>query len=134
MTPITLALLALPLTSLVACSGAQVPGQRSPDCALEFLRKPPERPHEVLGTILEHVMNVPPGGPLEAVRPKACAMGADAFVVEREQVLNYFGHVLVEGKAIRWTVAPPAAPEARAPEAAPPAPSPGAAPEPKPAP
>jgi hypothetical protein len=109
-TPRRLALLALSIAPLLGCGGAKPAAQR--DCQLEFLRKAPERPYEELGSILEHVMNVPAAGAIEAVRPKACAMGADAFIVEREQVLNYFGHTLVEGKAIRWTVAPAATPTA----------------------
>ena len=87
----------------------------------------------------------PPGGAWEALRPEACALGADAVVVERNQVLNYLDQTMVAGYAIRWRVEPPApagppeppAPAAEAPAtpppvAAPPA-TPPATPEPKPA-
>jgi hypothetical protein len=137
-TPSLLALLSL---AAVACSGAPpVPaGGRTPDCPLELLYKPPARPYEPLGHKLEHVMAVPPGGAPEVLRPWACALGADAVIVERNQVLNLMDHVLVEGTAIRYTLAPtpppeapPAATPAPAPDAAPPPPAPP--PEPKPSP
>jgi hypothetical protein len=121
-----LLLLALPLLGAVSCSGAQPvpPGGRTPDCPLEFLYKPPARAYEALGHKQAHVMSVPPGGALEVLRPWACALGADAVIVERNQVLNLMDHVLVEGSAIRYVPAPAPAPEAQ----------PAATPEPKPSP
>ena len=136
-TPLTLALLALLALGATACSHTPpVPGgaKKPPDCALEILRTPPTRPYEVLEQISNHVMNVPAAGAVEAMRPRACALGADALIVTREQVLNYFGHTLVEGNAIRW-VAPAAAPaEAPAAPAAPATPAPTPEPSPKPSP
>jgi len=115
-TPSLLALLSL---AAVACSGAPpIPaGGRTPECPLEFLYKPPTRSYEGLGHKQNHVMNVPAGGALETLRPWACALGADAVIVEREQVLNYFGHTMVEGTAIRYTLAlpPPEVPPTAAP-------------------
>jgi hypothetical protein len=119
-TPSLLALLSL---AGLACSGAQpIPaGGRTPECPLEFLYKPPTRPYQALGHRVEHVMAVPPGGALEVLRPWACALGAEAVIVERNQVLNLVDHVLVEGTAIRYTLAlpPPEAPPAAVPAPAP---------------
>jgi len=114
-------LLALPLLAAAACSSAPVvpaaPPLKPPDCAFEFLYKPPARTYEALGHKVEHVMAVPPGGALEVLRPWACALGAEAVIVERNQVLNLVDHVLVEGTAIRYTLAlpPPEASPAAAP-------------------
>jgi hypothetical protein len=100
--------------ALAACSGAPVvpsdgsAAARPADCPVEFLNRRPELPFEPLGSLRRHVMNVPPGGALEVLRPWACALGADAVIVERNQVLNILEHVMVEGTAIRFL---PAAPE-----------------------
>ena len=129
----TLPLLALLSLGAVACAGAPTvpagtptgaPGPaRLPNCPLEFLYQLPTRPYEAMGQKQNHVMSVPPGGAVETLRPWACALGADAVIVERNQVLNLADHVLVEGTAIRYTPPPAAAPEA-----------PAAAPAPKPSP
>jgi len=110
---------------LSACAGAKP----VPACQLEFLFKAPERPHEKVGELNEMVRILPPGGAHEALRPAACAMGADAVVVTKSMVVNLFDHTTVQGYAIRWKAAPPpAAPPAPA-DAAPPAAPPPAAPE-----
>jgi hypothetical protein len=96
-------------------SGVTAPA-RPPDCALELLRKAPDRPHDELAELTAHVTAMPAGGALEVVRRQACALGADAFVVDREQVLNEFGHTLVSGTAIRFGPLPPPPPPAATPE------------------
>jgi hypothetical protein len=81
---------------------------KQPGCGLEVLQKPPNRPYETLGEIESHVTSVPPQGALAVVKPKACELGADAIIVDRNMVLNEVGHVLVSVRAIRWpTPAPP---------------------------
>ncbi len=129
-------LLALLALGTAACAGAPTvpagtptgaPGlARPPNCPLEFLYKLPERPYEALGSRQNHVMYVPPGGALETLRPWACALGADAVIVERNQVLNIADQVLVEGTAIRYVLVPVV-------QVAPIEPAPAPPPEPKPA-
>ena len=139
----TLSLLPLLALGAVACAGAPTvpagtpagaPGTaRPPNCPLEFLYKLPERPYEALGHKQNHVMSVPAGGALETLRPWACALGADAVIVERNQVLNIADQVMVEGTAIRYRAIPVEIIPATAPEAAPAsAPTPPAAPAPTP--
>jgi hypothetical protein len=82
---------------------------KQPGCGLEVLQKPPARPYDTLAEIESHVTNVPPQGALSVVKPKACELGADAIIVERNMVLNEFGHVLVSVTAIRWPTATPPA-------------------------
>jgi len=83
---------------------------KPPGCGLEVLQKPPARPYDTLGEIESHVTVVPPEGAVSVVKPKACELGADAIIVDRNMVLNEFGHVLVSVRAIRWpTPAPPPA-------------------------
>jgi outer membrane biosynthesis protein TonB len=133
---LSLAVLALAPLALAACGSVKVTPScaaagkpRPSDCPLELLYKAPPRPYEPLAELQSHVTAVPPGGALEVLRPKACELGADAIIVEREQVLNEFGHVLVVGTAIRYR--PPEPP----PEAAPaPVPEPKAEPRPEPEP
>jgi hypothetical protein len=130
----TRSLLALLALGAAACAGAPTvpagvptgaPGPaRPPNCPLELLYTLPERPYVALGHKQNHVMAVPAGGAPETLRPWACGLGADAVIVERNQVLNMFDQALVEGTAIRWVVVPvellvppapaPAGPEPRA--------------------
>ena len=115
MTPRPLLPVALALSTLAGCASAQKgPGGGPPlkpaDCPIEFFYKAPERPYVELGQLQEHVINLPAAGSKVALQPRACALGADAVIVDREQVLNYFGHVMVGGTAIRWAL-PAAAPE-----------------------
>jgi hypothetical protein len=102
-------------------SGISAP-QKPAGCALEILQKPPSRPYQSLGEIESHVTRVPPAGAVSVVTPKACELGADAIIVDRNMVLNVVGHVLVSVTAIRW------AGEAPAPSASPPAPAASPAP------
>ena len=88
------------------------------DCHIDFLRKAPERPYEKLAELDSHVTNVPREGAEQVLRPKACELGADAVIVNRDMVLNPYGHTMVSGTAIRYT----------APTAPPPAPASGPAP------
>jgi hypothetical protein len=140
MTPRPLLPVALALSTLAGCAGAGAqkgPGGGPPlkpaDCAIEFFYKAPERPYVELGQLQEHVINVPAAGAKEALRAPACALGAEAVIVDREQVLNYFGHTMVGGTAIRWAM-PAAAPERPEPIDAEPAPRAAPAPAPTPAP
>jgi hypothetical protein len=107
--------------SLSACAGAKP----APDCRVEFLFTPPARPSERLEVFDELVRVIPPGGAHEALRGRACALGADAVVITRSMVVNLLDHTHVQGYAIKWTPAPaaPPAPEAAAPQP-PPAPAP----------
>jgi len=126
------------LVVLAACAGAGQAGmvERAPgavtadprpaDCSIEFVYSPPTRAYDVLGDLTNHVTAVPPEGAQETLRPKACKLGADAVIITRNQVLNLFDHRLVEGTAIKYKAAPPAAP-APAPEQKP-APQPAAPP------
>jgi hypothetical protein len=89
--------------------GVSAPAKQ-PGCGLEVLQKPPARPYDVLAELESHVTMVPPEGALSVVKPKACELGADAIIVERNMVLNEFGHTLVAVTAIRWpTSSPPPA-------------------------
>jgi len=83
-------------------SGAR-PEPRPADCTIEFLEGPPGRPYEELGELSMLVTLVGPNGPLEALRPGACALGADAVIVTRKFVTDDHGHVLVAGIAIQYT-------------------------------
>jgi hypothetical protein len=119
------------LLVLAACGGVKVvptgavPGPARPaDCPLEFLYKAPERPYEALADLESHVTAVPKGGAVEVLREKGCALGADAVIVERNQVLNEYGHALVVGTAIRWKPAAPPAPAATPAPEPPPTPAP----------
>ncbi|WP_176065101.1 hypothetical protein [Anaeromyxobacter diazotrophicus] len=123
------------LLALAACAGgvktvrtsdAQL-APRPSDCPLEFLQKAPERPYDELAELETHVTAAPAGGTREALRPKACELGADAVIVTRDFVTNAYGHAIVAGTAIKYRAEAPPAPEAPAPEApAPEAPRPGA--------
>lgn len=103
---------------LSACAGPKP----TPTCQLEFLFKAPERPHERLGEFNEMVRLIPHGGAHEALRTRACALGADAVVITRSMVVNLLDQTIVQGYAIRWTVTPPPAPAPEATPAPPPEP------------
>jgi hypothetical protein len=70
---------------------------------VEFLEEPPGRPYDELGELTMLVTLAGPEGPLEALRPGACALGADAVIVTRKFVTDDRGHVLVAGIAIKFT-------------------------------
>lgn len=97
--------------ALVGCSSVPVSPSssgaraepRPEDCPIEFLEGPPARPYEELGELSQIVTLVGPNGPLEALRPEACALGADAVIVTRKFVTDDHGHVLVAGIAIQYT-------------------------------
>jgi hypothetical protein len=121
MRPTTAVLALLSALGLAACAGAR---PAPPACQLEFLFKAPDRPFERLGELQEMVRILPPGGAHEALRPAACALGADAVVVTRSMVVNLFDHTAVEGYAIRWRAAEATPPERSAEQPAePPAPT-----------
>ena len=82
--------------------GAAARPARDPACELEFLRKPPERAHLALAELSAQVTAPPRAGAREVLRAEACALGADAVVVTKEQVTNEFGHVIVAGTAIAY--------------------------------
>jgi hypothetical protein len=125
------AALAAALLALAACASAGIKVVRTSDeklppkpadCPLEFLRKAPAQPYDDLAELESHVTSPPAygAGALEVLRPKACELGADAVIVERNFVTNEFGHVLVAGVAIKYRAeeAPAAEPKAE-PEPAP---------------
>ncbi len=93
-------------------AGARVE-PRPEDCVVEFLEGPPGRPYDELGELSTVVTLVGAEGPLEALRPGACALGADAVIVTRKFVTDDHGHVLVAGIAIQYTgpVPSPSPPE-----------------------
>lgn len=93
----------------VAPSGSSEGVEARPeDCQVEFLEEPPARPYDELGELSRIVTLVGPKGPLEALRPEACALGADAVIVTRKFVTDDHGHVLVAGIAIKYTGPEPA--------------------------
>jgi hypothetical protein len=88
---------------------------RKPDCVVEFHRvRPPERPFDELATL--HLQ----GGGLdaweaqEALRRRACTLGADAVVVMRDY-MNAGRYVVMTGSAVSYpdVRASPAATRAR---------------------
>ncbi len=99
------------------CSGPQVrwssagprPEPRPADCAVELLEKRPERPHDEIAELTEHVTRPPADGVLGLLRAPACAVGADAVIVIRRVVLNDYGHLLVSAVAIKYRPEPAAA-------------------------
>ncbi len=134
------AALAAALVALVACASAGIKVVRTSDeqlppkpadCPLEFLPKAPPQPYDELAELESHVTSPPPNGALEVLRPKACELGADAVVIQRNFVTNEFGHVLVAGTAIKYRAEAPEAPPAEAPPAEP-TPEPVPAPQPHP--
>jgi hypothetical protein len=104
--------LALLAAALSACGGVRVTpsgkeaAPRPMGCALEFLNKAPDRPYDELGTLDTHLRQTLPGGPREVLRDPACRLGADAVIVEKEQILNEYGHALVAGRAIKYRLVP----------------------------
>ena len=91
----------------VRATGGEAAGLARPsDCPLELLYKAPDRPYEPLGELRVQVMAPPPSGAAEALRPGGCALGADAVIVTRNQVLNLLDQAMVEGTAIRWRLVP----------------------------
>lgn len=129
------AALAAALLAVAACatSGIKVDrysdeqiAPRPPDCGLEYLKDPPQRPYDQLAELETHVTSPAPGpyGALEALRPTACELGADALIVQRNFVTNEFGHAIVAGIAIKYRAAqaappPPAEPAPAEPPAVP---------------
>lgn len=133
--------LSLLCLAVAGCTGVKVvptgiwAAPKPADCFLDFLEDPPKRPYVELGELSTKETTPPPGGPLEALRPAACKLGADAVIVTRDFVINKYDHRIVSGTAVkyRWELqAPPAAPAAPAPAPTPapvaPAPSPVPAP------
>jgi hypothetical protein len=110
---------ALAASLLAACAHApRAEGAKPADCALEYYWDAPKRPYTVLGTVSEFVTGRTPGAPPDALRPQACALGADAVLVTRD-VADQLGHAHLAGEAIRFD-APPAPPAAGEPSTEPP--------------
>jgi len=129
--------LALSTAVLAGCGGIRVSpsgvaaAARPAGCALEVLNQAPDRPYDELGKLDTHLTQTLRGGPREVLRDPACRLGADAVIVEKEFILNEYGHALVAGTAIRYRLVPPAPPTADKPSPAekalpaePPAPAP----------
>ncbi len=75
----------------VTPSGAELSiAPRPPGCRVEFYRaKPPERPFDEVATLhYESIGGTTVDQAQEAMREKACAVGADAVVVTRDLVLG----------------------------------------------
>lgn len=108
--------LALSIAALAGCGGIRVSpsgvaaAPRPAGCALEFLNQAPDRPYDELGKLDTHLTQTLRGGPREVLRDPACRLGADAVIVEKELILNEYGHALVAGTAIRYRLQPPAPP------------------------
>ncbi len=110
--------------ALAGCAGANQAGvkverwgeapSKPPGCKPEILEKAPTRPYVALGEVTTHLTNPPPQGAISVVLPKACELGADAVIVQRNTILNLYGHVLVDVIAIRWLPEPPAVEPAQA--------------------
>jgi len=83
-------------------SGAKAES-RPPDCTVEFLRDAPEREHDDLGEIYSYYAHVV--APQDALREKACQLGADAVIVTRDFVISTErgpDRKLVAGIAIKY--------------------------------
>jgi hypothetical protein len=116
---ITRWLVVLGAGALCACSSVRVTPSgegvryepKPKGCGLEFLYKVPGRPYEEIADLEAHVTSPPAGGTLEALRDKACELGADAVIVTRNFVTNAYGHALVAGTAIKYVERAPPPPE-----------------------
>ncbi|MFL5272126.1 MAG: hypothetical protein ACJ79E_08710 [Anaeromyxobacteraceae bacterium] len=92
---------------LASCAhGPRGEAVKPPDCALEYYWDKPKRPFTVLGTVSEFVTGRMPGAPPDALKPQACALGADAVLVTRD-VADQLGHAHLAGEAIRFDAEPP---------------------------
>ena len=96
------------LIILTSCGGAILRRYGSPypanekDCELLELKAFPSHRHAIVGTFDAYVTSMPPGGILDLLRSDACAIGADAIIVQRKQILNEVDHYWIAGKAIRF--------------------------------
>ncbi len=73
---------------------------RASSCAVEFLQQPPQRGYEKLGDMYSYwsrAVDVQ-----DALRAKACALGADAVIVTQD-VLVVGGRAGREGKLVAGT-------------------------------
>jgi hypothetical protein len=115
--------------SLAGCAmgGVRVQNARTdlglkpkPDnCSLEMLDRAPARAFEEIAELDTHVTNVPKGGAPEALRAKACELGADAVIITLNFVTNEMGHSMVAGTAIKYVLTPPKAQQDNRPAAPP---------------
>lgn len=104
---------------------ASTAASRPSSCDLAYFYKTPGEPYDELGDLETHLTSPPTKGAIEALRPEACRLGADALIVTKNQVLNELGHTLVAGTAIKFRPlgAAPAAASPEPPTAAPPEPA-----------
>jgi hypothetical protein len=89
-------------------SGAKV-ASRPRDCAVEFLRRTPERAYEELGEMYSYFPWVVE--PEQVLREKACELGADAVIVTRDFLISTVhgpDRKFVAGVAIRYRGEPSA--------------------------
>lgn len=129
------------LLALAGCAGVKVTrtgpdagiAPKPSDCAIEFLQKAPQRPYDGLADLESHVTNVPPAGALQVLREPACKLGADAVIVTRNFVINYLGHTMVAGTAIRYRPEAPPPPQPEEAGQPPPATQPAPVTQPPPA-
>lgn len=91
------------VVSVTPSGGASAPG-RPADCSIEFFRsKPPDRPYDELAGLHATGKLVWPSRMQEAMRAKACKVGADAVIVTRDFIPETNGSdAVMTGTAIRF--------------------------------
>ena len=97
------------LLALAGCGSVSVrptafkAAPRPPDCALDFFRHPPVRDYDELGEVFSYYPYVV--APQEALRAKACELGADAVIVTRDFLIATSrtpDRKLIAGVAIKY--------------------------------
>lgn len=99
------------LLLLAACGTVSVTPSRSGfraeprgrDCAIEFLRNPPERPYDEIADVYSYFPRVVE--PQGVLRARACELGADAVIVTRDFLISTLrtpDRKLVAGTAIKY--------------------------------
>ncbi len=90
----------------VVGSGSGVHGTPKPaDCAIPFFRAPPADPYDELGTLHLETRANDPARALDALREKACALGADAVVITQE-FTRIGDSAVMKGTALRYRGTP----------------------------
>ena len=80
---------------------------RSKNCVVDFLRNPPERGYDEIAEVYTYYSR--PVEPQDALRKKACDLGADAVIVARDFLIAWecFGdRKLIAGIAIKYRDTP----------------------------
>lgn len=93
-------------------TGTSAVAPKAPDCRIDFSRTDVARPHEEIAAL--HVEGSSWAGPedlQEAMRARACELGADAVLVTREYLATMVGnieHRTMNGAALRYLDRAPA--------------------------